>query len=482
MSKASAKVRMYRLNELGDCFLVTLAADGATSRLLIDCGSFRNIKASIDRIKDIAAAIHKDLKGEPLDVIAGTHQHNDHLSGFVHAEKEFRNIKARQVWLSWLDDPADAAARKIGKEHKNLVSSLHKARRALGNKPLGAKGNRARQVLEDVLGFYGAAPKGAAGGPPEVPANAVKILKDIGIQKPKFLEPGDVFDMPGLPKDSVRVYVLGPPRDDKLLFDATPKKDETFDPHLAVLGLGALAARNLSAEKFLSAVSTLGAAGKRRQASPDEVQYPFAGPYKMQGGDLRSGPLKKMLAHYRRDKSRNIDDDWMDQAESLALYLDSFTNNSSLVLAIELVASGKVLLFAADAQTGNWLSWSGVKFKSGVTVDDLLARTVFYKVGHHASHNATLPKAFEKMTSPDLVALIPVHKQDPNITKKGGWKMPAKNLFKKLVDQTRNRVLQMDNDNPANCDPKKDPARSSWKKVGIKPNISELFIELEFAE
>jgi hypothetical protein len=25
------------------------------------------------------------------------------------------------------------------------------------------------------------------------------------------------------------------------------------------------------------------------------------------------------------------------------------------------------------------------------------------------------------MTSPDLVALIPVHKEDPNITKKNGW-------------------------------------------------------------
>ena len=62
------------------------------------------------------------------------------------------------------------------------------------------------------------------------------------------------------------------------------------------------------------------------------------------------------------------------------------------MLAIELVASGKVLLFAADAQTGNWLSWSAVKFKDGAKLDDLLKRTVFYKVGHHASHNATLPE------------------------------------------------------------------------------------------
>jgi uncharacterized protein YfiM (DUF2279 family) len=31
-------------------------------------------------------------------------------------------------------------------------------------------------------------------------------------------------------------------------------------------------------------------------------------------------------------------------------------DNTSLVLAIEL-ADGDVLLFAADAQVGNWLSW-----------------------------------------------------------------------------------------------------------------------------
>ena len=80
------------------------------------------------------------------------------------------------------------------------------------------------------------------------------------------------------------------------------------------------------------------------------------------------------------------------------------------------------------------------------------------------------------------MALIPVNKQDPNITKKNGWKMPATNLFKKLVERTSNRVLQMDNDNPANCNPSKQPAKSSWKKAGIKPKITDLFIELEFGD
>jgi hypothetical protein len=152
------------------------------------------------------------------------------------------------------------------------------------------------------------------------------------------------------------------------------------------------------------------------------------------------------------------------------------------VLAIELVESGKVLLFAADAQTGNWLSWKDVKWEDkDVRTDDLLARTVFYKVGHHASHNATLVETFEKLGHPELVALIPVHKKDPNITKENGWKMPARNLFRKLIEKADHRVLQMDDVNPPSCNPLTNPAKAAWKKAGVKPKVSDSAVEIEIA-
>jgi hypothetical protein len=50
---------------------------------------------------------------------------------------------------------------------------------------------------------------------------------------------------------------------------------------------------------------------------------------------------------------RRIDHDWLASAGQLALDLNSYTNNTSLVLAFELGPRGKVLLFAADAQRGN---------------------------------------------------------------------------------------------------------------------------------
>ncbi len=47
----------------------------------------------------------------------------------------------------------------------------------------------------------------------------------------------------------------------------------------------------------------------------------------------------------------------------LTAKLDDFRNNSSLALAIERIADGSVLLFPADAQEGNWLSWHDSNMK-----------------------------------------------------------------------------------------------------------------------
>jgi glyoxylase-like metal-dependent hydrolase (beta-lactamase superfamily II) len=126
--KVTATVRMYRLNELGDCFLLSFVTGGQTSRVLIDCGSFRNGGPSTQRLDKIVASIATETGGTPLDVVVGTHQHNDHLSGFVHCEDAFKAIGVSQVWLSWLDDPSDPQAREIGQDYNNLLLRLTSAR------------------------------------------------------------------------------------------------------------------------------------------------------------------------------------------------------------------------------------------------------------------------------------------------------------------------------------------------------------------
>lgn len=462
MATLTAAVRMYRFDELGDCFLLTFRKGDVVSRTLVDCGSFRNSGASQERLREIVADISREAAGAPLDVVIGTHQHNDHVSGFVHCTEEFKAIGVEQVWLPWLDDPQNPAAVEIGKQHKNLQKALHAARAKLSHFR-GANAARRAELLDDVLGFYGANAK----SPPELPAEAVRRLKEFGRLKPKYLRPGSVLSVPGLGKDAVRVYVLGPPKDYASIKQSKPKEGESYDHSLAFQGA--------SASRFLSAVN-----GHSGSSDSEERQYPFHEPLKQRAG-RESAALGALRASYKQRSAswRTIDDDWLDQAESLALFLDSYTNNSSLVLAFELIDSGKVLLFAADAQTGNWRSWSGVKWKEhSITLEDLLARTVLYKVGHHGSHNATYLPALEAMTHEDLACLIPVNKNDSNIAKANGWKMPARNLLRRLKEKSSNRVLQMDGEHGAACDPSKAPARAAWKRAGLAPKVTPLYMEL----
>ena len=187
--------------------------------------------------------------------------------------------------------------------------------------------------------------------------------------------------------------------------------------------------------------------------------------------------LDQVILEHETDEWRKIDLDWLKNAESLALKLDSDTNNTSLVLAIELVESGKVLLFPGDAQAGNWLSWQDVKFKledkngeaQEVTAHDLLKRTVFYKVGHHGSHNATLKdQGLEIIAaeSKDLVAMIPVEKE---MVAQKKWNMPFPPLYKRLLEKTNHRVIRLDDgivEGPK--DPQKKKEWEAFKKAVVE--------------
>jgi hypothetical protein len=142
---------------------------------------------------------------------------------------------------------------------------------------------------------------------------------------------------------------------------------------------------------------------------------------------------------------QRIDSDWLEGASALALAFDQAVNNTSLVLAIELDAGGDVLLFAADAQVGNWLSWGALKWTlpgSTVTAPDLLKRTIFYKVGHHASHNATLEAQGLELMEKITFAMISVN-ADMALKKKWG-RMPFEPLLTALNQHTANRTVRSD--------------------------------------
>jgi hypothetical protein len=446
---------MYPVGELGDCFLLKFTDGDAESTVLIDCGSFRNSGESIKRMNFIAGDIkaNQTIAGDkikPLDLVVGTHQHNDHLSGFTHAADTFKAIGMDNVWLSWLDNPDDGHAADIANGQRKLSKQLQNISIKLSGID-SLKGAQAAERINDILGFYGlAAAAKEPGSSPVIPQQGINNLKATG-KTVSYLNPGKILDLPGLAPGAVKVHVLGPPRDNNLLFDINPGKGESYESELT-------ATLNM-ADGFLSALSNF----TDDSHLTDEPFFPFDIRFEK---SIKDDPF--LAASYAKpgQEWRKIDADWLGQAERLALYLDSYTNNSSLVLAFELVEAQKVLLFVGDAQTGNWLSWKTVQWEQpGVSLDNLLSKTVLYKVGHHCSHNATLPECLEKMTHPELVAMIPVDKDDPNITKEKGWKMPAANLYQHIKDHTKRRILRMDGFYEPDCNPNRAGATADWGEL-----------------
>jgi hypothetical protein len=314
--------------------------------------------------------------------------------------------------MPWTEDPDDKQAKSLRKSRHAMVATLRAAEarlRATGWQ-LGADRGRVAAVTEElssILSFFGADGR--------TTADALDIARDIG-KSINYCSPSDrAITLPGVP---AKFYVLGPPRDEKKLkkHEPTKSRPETYE----------FAAMNAYIDFVLPALAS------------DAPDAPFASPFRPQipltvarglpfferrywgrnGED--DGPLDQ--------RWRRIDTDWLEASANLALKLDNATNNTSLAIAIELTESKDVLLFAADAQVGSWLSWQDLVWKvdgGKMTAPDLLARTIFYKVGHHGSHNATLrEKGLEQMKALQF-AFIPVVEQLAKNKKWGEMPLPS---------------------------------------------------------
>jgi hypothetical protein len=179
---------------------------------------------------------------------------------------------------------------------------------------------------------------------------------------------------------------------------------------------------------------------------------------------------------------RRIDHDWLGVSADLAIQLDYRTNNSSLVLAFEFLDTKRVMLFVGDAQVGNWLSWKNVSWANDdTTVSDLLARTIFYKVGHHGSRNATLKqRGLELMTSPDLSAFIPTNEKDALKVKWG--EMPSRPILEDLEKRTSQRVIRADDSWIAQAGGNPDFSAPSGSILAFRHDQKNgLWVELDIA-
>jgi hypothetical protein len=418
-----AKVRMYRQG-LGDCFLITLQRkSGAPFYMLIDCGVILGTANATQEITNVVQDILDTTQGH-INVLAGTHEHWDHLSGFVQAHDLFKKLKVDQVWLGWTEDPQDELANQLRGENNALRITLSTAATRMG---LAGEQDAAAEVT-GMLEFFGAKGSGTT-------SDALNILKGLS-SCVRFCRPTDAPVVP-FPESATKIYVLGPPHDLKMIKKINPSKS---DPET----YGMTTAEPALSSFWKSAVES------------SDPEAPFDGRFEIPLEVAQQLPF--FQEHYwgedadsaHKDQTwRRIDGDWLQPSSELALALDSATNNTSLVLALEL-DNGDVLLFAADAQVGNWLSWQDLKWKvdgQEVTGPDLLHRTILYKVGHHGSHNATLRQDGLEMMSNLKVAMLPV---DHAMALKKRWgQMPFDALLDRLDNLTKGFTLRIDQSVPA---------------------------------
>ncbi|MBX7211124.1 MAG: hypothetical protein K1X78_22650 [Verrucomicrobiaceae bacterium] len=440
-----AHVRMYRIGT-GDCFVVKfLAGKTETFKMMIDCGAWQGSKEVFtEHVTDL-----KKYVGDGVDVLVVTHEHKDHVLGFELCEKLFtKDFKVGETWMSWAEEDGAPAVEKLKKEHGAKKKALAAAgglmaravndpafhrdqnERHMGGQLLKAQERFAASV-SGFVDLHMDADLAAAGGEYIGPLKGMAVVKDqIAAKGIRHFKPGDIIDdMPGL--KGVRIYVLGPPKSwESIKKEDSAEEGETYDHNKELAGSDAFAAA-------VNAFSGNGGAGGTLPFDRSfETDMTAAHPYENEA-----------------DAWRRIDNDWLMSAGSLALRLNTGINNLSLALAIEFIESGRVMLFPGDAEYGSWATWHDIPWKTkgrGKNDDgspkhlteDLLNRTVFYKVAHHLSHNGTAKrKGLEMMTHDDLAAMATL---DYSVISKD-WKntMPNQGIISDLLNQTKGRLMVM---------------------------------------
>ncbi len=487
-------VRMYRQGH-GDCFLLAFPREGGGDPVyvLIDCGykpgsqEFVHGKKIGDTVKHISKAT-----GDRLDLVIITHEHQDHVNGFWKKRKPyFQDFEIGEAWLAWTEDPHDPLANDLRERHKDQLLSLVEARRQLAA-ALGAD-DLAVSRLDSFLSLeFGGESDSfnlqamlAAASDPSKSTNkqAMKLVKDKAFEQRgvRYLSPGGKpLDVAG--SDGVRAFVLGPPRSEDLLGDEDPVGSEGFPGEEGV------------AHGFSFSAAVQSASGERAALFAEHYHAPvdsasqegfFGDHYGAKGAGKDDADKIEAPANA---PWRRIDAEWLYAADSLALALNRGVNNTSLVLAFELPGTKKVLLFAGDAQRGNWISWDDSTWQDGaqtVTARDLLGRTVLYKVGHHGSHNATLAgKADDDYPNlswmgrgafaGEFAAMITAVSEWARTKNNPPWRHPLDSIKEALVQKAQGRVFQIDE--PELVQPA-DVPDAVWEEFAGRVTVDELFVE-----
>ncbi len=433
------RVRMYKMGT-GDCFVLFFEAENeCTFKMMIDCGTCQGT------YEDMAPVIEKLLGdvSNSIDLLIVTHEHKDHVHGFdVCKELITKKLNVKNVWLAWTENEESPLANKWKKDYGQKKKALAKAasrlkqavatqafedmyKHEMNGEPLMIK---KREMVEKIMEFADLHMDKGVDYEYKGGLAGMNVVKEIigAPNKISYPEPGSIRgNIRGL--DGVKIYIMGP----STSWEQIRKKSVKEGSHYTRNYMDVAEWRGFS-EALLS---------DRNSTSPFDESYVVS--------------EDDLLSRYQQESEwRKIDHDWLYGAGELGLRVNTVTNNLSLAIAIEFGEENdrKVLLFPGDTEYGGWAAWHDLKWdteeKNGQKhlTEELLNRTVFYKVSHHLSYNGT-PRALglEMMNHRDLVTMctLDYNKIGP------GWSrtMPSYDLLSELLIKSRGRLLIMNDEN-----------------------------------
>ena len=146
--ESGVTVRMYSTG-FGDCFLLAFrGADGDPVYMLIDCGVHSQYAGGGDHINAAVKDI-QEATGGSLAVIAITHEHADHISGFAKCREQFEQMKVDDVWFAWTEKPGDPAAEQLKEGRRRMFTALKAA-----VEPGKGIDETARGNISAIMGFF----------------------------------------------------------------------------------------------------------------------------------------------------------------------------------------------------------------------------------------------------------------------------------------------------------------------------------------
>jgi beta-lactamase superfamily II metal-dependent hydrolase len=451
-------VRMYCLGT-GDCFALKFRSDNKVRfTMLIDCGS---CQGTPQQFRPYVENLAEWVKPNGVDLLVVTHEHNDHVNGFAKCRDLFEDMDIRLAWFAWTENPDDPSGRA-----QDLLDKRRRMRQGLANALAQTERNYADVESAQTTDYNNPAAFAAmaafqsglltlaeinlnqeqdSGGATRLAG--MKAIEEILKKKAvpiQYLSPGNSHSFPQLP--GVAFHVLGPPLDRQYIYKEGKEGRDVYN-------------RNYSFGEGILAMNALTKLGEPLT----EEDLPFTSEYVLNPSDLfitgenstllnvkPSRQAISLIDDYQapRNDWRTIEHEWLYTAGSLAIRLNSHINNTSLALAIEFGAGGKVMLLPGDAEYGSWESWHLIRKweKAGrdgkSLVEDLLNRTVFYKVSHHLSYNGTaLAKGIEMMNSPHLSTMVTLDRT--RIASKWKTTMPNKKMLSELITRCQGRCFIM---------------------------------------